>query len=144
MLNSDNPDRSSLYGSLNIRYARNRHFCWSWAQAKRPRKKTIRSQNNDLLRPHHKNRGNSRASFSCHTIFIDISQNVGLPWWLSGNEPTCQCRRRGFYFWVRKIPWRRKWQPTPVFLSGKSYGQRSLEGSSPWLHKRVGHDLATK
>ena len=33
-----------------------------------------------------------------------------------------------FDFWVRKIPWSRKWQPTPVFLSGKSYGQRNLEG----------------
>jgi len=45
---------------------------------------------------------------------------------------------------VGKIPWRRKWQPTPVALPGKSYGQRSLAGSSPWGHKRVGHDLATK
>ena len=38
-------------------------------------------------------------------------------------------------FLVRKIPWRRKWQPTPVFLPGKSHGQRSLEGYSPWGHK---------
>ena len=46
---------------------------------------------------------------------------------------------------VRKIPWRRKWQPTLVFLRGKFHGQRSLEGySSPWGHKRVGHNLATK
>ena len=45
---------------------------------------------------------------------------------------------------VGKIPWRRKWQPTPVFLPGKAHGQRSLVGSSPWGHKRVGHDLATK
>ena len=34
--------------------------------------------------------------------------------------------------WVRKIPWRRKWQPIPVFLPGKSHGQKSLEGYSPW------------
>ena len=34
--------------------------------------------------------------------------------------------------WVRKIPWRKKWQPTPVFLPGKSHGQRSLMGCSPW------------
>ena len=46
--------------------------------------------------------------------------------------------------WVRKIPWRRKWQPTPVFWPGKSHGQRSLVGYSPWGHKRVRHDLATK
>ena len=37
-----------------------------------------------------------------------------------------QCRRLGFEPWVRKIPWRRKWQPTPEFLSGKSHEQRSL------------------
>ena len=37
--------------------------------------------------------------------------------------------------WGRKIPWRRKWQPTPVFLPEKSHGQRSLAGYSPWGHK---------
>ena len=55
-----------------------------------------------------------------------------------------QCRRPGFDPWVGKIPWRRKWQPTPVFLPGKSYGQRRLVGYSPWSHKRVGHNLVTK
>ena len=46
-------------------------------------------------------------------------------------EPTCQGRRhkrRGFDPCVRKIPWRRAWQPTPVFLPGESHGQRSLVG----------------
>ena len=50
-------------------------------------------------------------------------------------EPTCQCRRckrRGFDPWVGKMPWRRRWQPTPVFSSGESHGQRSLVGYSPW------------
>ena len=42
-----------------------------------------------------------------------------------------QCRRPGFNSWVGKIPWRRKWQPTPVFLPGESHGQRSLVGYSP-------------
>jgi len=46
-----------------------------------------------------------------------------------------QCRRPGFDPWIRKIPWRREWQPTPVFLPGKSHGQRSLVGYSPWGHK---------
>ena len=41
-----------------------------------------------------------------------------------------QCRRSGFNPWVGKIPWRRKWQPTPVFLPGKSHGQRNLLGYS--------------
>ena len=40
--------------------------------------------------------------------------------------------RPGFDFWVGKIPWRRKWQPTPVFLPGKFHGQRSLAGYSSW------------
>ena len=45
---------------------------------------------------------------------------------------------------ARKIPWRRKWQLTPVFLSGKSYGRRNLAVHGPSGHKRVGHNLATK
>ena len=54
--------------------------------------------------------------------------SVKLPWCLSGKESACQFRRCGFDPWVGKIPWRRKWQPTPVFLPGKSHGQRSLAG----------------
>ena len=54
-----------------------------------------------------------------------------------------QCRRPGLNSWVRKIPWRRKWQPTPTFLPGESHGQRSLAGYSPWV-ARVGHNLVTK
>ena len=46
-----------------------------------------------------------------------------------------QCRRSGFNPWVGKIPWRRKWQPTPVSLPGKFHGRRSLAGYSPWGHK---------
>ena len=46
--------------------------------------------------------------------------------------------RSMFDLWVRKTPWKRKWQPTPVFLTGKSHGQSSLEGYSPWNRKRVG------
>ena len=66
---------------------------------------------------------------------------------VSGKEPTCQCRRQKrhrFNPWVWKIPWRRKWQPMTVFLPGKSHGQRSLAGFSPWGCKRVRHDLETK
>ena len=49
------------------------------------------------------------------------------------NLPAMQETR--FDPWVRKICWRRKWQPTPVLLPGKSHGQRSLIGYSPWGHK---------
>ena len=43
-------------------------------------------------------------------------------------------RRCEFDPWVGKIPLRRAWQPTPIFLSGESHGERSLEGYSPWYH----------
>ena len=46
--------------------------------------------------------------------------------------------------WVRKIPQRRQWQPTPVFLPGKSQGQRSLAGYNALSHKRVGYNSGTK
>ena len=62
---------------------------------------------------------------------------VELPWWLSHKEPTCQCRKREFHLWVGKIPWRREWLATPVFLPGKSHGQRSLLGYSPWSCKEL-------
>ena len=58
----------------------------------------------------------------------------------SGEESTCQCRRHrrpGFSLWVGMIPWRRKWQPTPVFLPGKFHGQRSLVDFSPWGGKEL-------
>ena len=47
-------------------------------------------------------------------------------------SPPCNAE---FNPWVGKIPWRRKWQPTPVFLPGEFHGQRSLAGCSPWCHK---------
>ena len=64
----------------------------------------------------------------------------GFPGGTSGKEPTCQRRRlksRGFDPRVGKIPWSRKWQPTPVFLPGKSHGQRNLMGYSPWGCKKL-------
>ena len=72
----------------------------------------------------------------------NIQTFLGFPRCQSGKEPTYKCRRQkrsGFGSWVRKIPWSRKWQPSPVFLSGKSNGQRNLVGYSPSGH-RFGHD----
>ena len=57
-----------------------------------------------------------------------------LLWWLSGEESACQSKGHKLDP-VGKIPWRRKWLPTAVFLPGKSYGQRSLAGYSLWGHK---------
>ena len=73
-------------------------------------------------------------SFSLLTFLTYL---LGFPGSSSGKEPACQCRRRKkcrFDPWVRKIPWRRAWQPTPVFLPGESPGQRTLVGYS---HKEL-------
>ena len=69
---------------------------------------------------------------SIHIVF------KSFPGSTSSEESACQCRRlkrHGFHPWVRKIPWRGKWQPTPVFLPGESHGQKNLVGFSPWDHK---------
>jgi len=60
---------------------------------------------------------------------------MGFPGGASSKESAGQCMRHKrcrFDSWVGKIPWRRKWQPTPVSLPGESQGQRSLAGYSPW------------
>ena len=62
----------------------------------------------------------------------------GFPTGSAGREFACQFRRhkrRGFNSWVGNILWRRKWQPTPVFLLGNFHGQRSLVGYSLWVTK---------
>ena len=70
---------------------------------------------------------------SVHWTFL-VAQMVKNPPANAGNP--------GLDPWVRKILWRRKWQPTPVFLPGEFHEQRSLTGHSPWSH-RVRHDWAT-
>ena len=81
----------------------------------------------------------SRGWIACQ-LYIhprQVKQRLGLAR-CSGKKSACQCRRHRrhrFDPWVGKIPWRRKWQPTPVFLPGKSHGQRSLVGYSPQGHK---------
>ena len=63
----------------------------------------------------------------------------GLPQWLSGKVSTHSAGDAGLIKpWVEKIPWRWKWQPTPVFLPEKSYRQRTLAGYSPWVCKELG------
>ena len=60
-------------------------------------------------------------------------------------ESICKCRRCRFHPWVRKIPWERKWQPTPVFLPGKSQGERNLAGRLQSMgSQRVRHDWRTE
>ena len=80
---------------------------------------------------------------------------MGLLRWLRCKESICQCRsqwKHRFDPWLRKILWKKKWQPTPVFLLGKSHGQKSLEGYSPkswtrlsnWAHNYFKHQIKNK
>ena len=79
--------------------------------------------------------GGQVSQFSALSVVISflISVKLGLPRRLSDKESACQAGR-GFSPWAAKVPWRRKWQPTPVCLPGKPHGQRSLGGYSPWGH----------
>ena len=67
--------------------------------------------------------------FPGSSVVKNLPANAGDVGWISG---------------VGKVPWKRKWQPTPEFLPGKFHGQRSQAGHSPWGHKRVGHNLVNK
>ena len=67
----------------------------------------------------------------------------GLPWWLIWKSVCLQCRRSGFDPWVRTIPWRRKWQPTSVFLPGKSHGPEEPGRLQSMGSQRAGHNWVT-
>ena len=112
------------------------------------RKKDERPRKGQDARP----RSNMLSSVSGYTILKTNTQNPHhsflirlhmYHWWLRGQSVCLQCGRPGFDPWVGKIPWRRKWQPAPVFLPGRPHGQRSLVGHSPWGSQRVRHDWVT-
>ena len=66
---------------------------------------------------------------------IIVTLGKEFPGDLDGKASVYNAGNPGWDPWVGKIPWRRKWQSTPVLLPGKSHGQRSLVGYSPWGHK---------
>ena len=72
-------------------------------------------------------------------ICYGIVVKHGLPRWLRQKRICLQCRRPGLDPWAGKIPWRREWLPTPVFLPGEPHGQRCLPG--PWGHKESDKNL---
>ena len=80
--------------------------------------------------------------FNLRNVFNtpNLPNILGFPGSASDKEPAYQCRRHKrcrFNPWVRKKPWRREWQPAPVFLPGEFHGQRSLAGYSPQGHKEL-------
>ena len=72
---------------------------------------------------------------------MNSNATTGILGGTSGKEPAYQCRRhvrQGFDLWVGKTPWRRKWQHTPVFLTGETHGQRNLAMDyGPKGHKQL-------
>ena len=68
-------------------------------------------------------------------LLPSVQAEASLPRGLVLSHTHLQCGRCRFDPWVRKIPWRRTWQLTPVFLPGESHGQKSLAGYSPWDRK---------
>ena len=80
----------------------------------------------------------NRSLYCTHSYRHRYGCRWGFSGDTNGKEPACQFRRHkrsGFDPWVEKTLWRRAWQTTAVFLPGKSHGQRSLAGYSPWGHK---------
>ena len=74
------------------------------------------------------------SSNNQYLLVVAVIDYMGFLGGDNGKEPTCQCRRhqrQRLDPWVQKIPWRRAWQPTPVFSPGESRGQRSLAGYGP-------------
>ena len=89
----------------------------------------------------------THTSHTCHThtcveggtqgfrlFSLSLVNYLGFPGGSSVKNPPVM-QETWFNPWVGKIPWRREWQPTPVFLPGESHGQRSLVGYSPWCCK---------
>ena len=90
--------------------------------------------------------GNQEEKSLLHDCIQTIEQiysSRGLPRWLSSRESAClgspllEGRRCAFNPWVRKFPWRRKWQPILVFLPATSHGQKRLTGYNLWGHKEL-------
>ena len=102
--------------------------------------------------------GSSTLTNSVHLLFINLGNPIyylppvclsspvlpfheaWVPWAFLVVQmvENLQCTRLRFNLWVRKIPWRREWQSTPVFLPGKTDGQSIQAGYSPWFHKELG------
>ena len=97
-----------------------------WSESEKNMKEEVRHENLERIL------NCPSPGTSIGTLFNQIQ---GLPWWLKRWRSRLQCRRPRFDPWVGKIPWRRQWLSTPVFLPGESHRQRSLAGYSLWGQK---------
>ena len=88
------------------------------------------------------------SGFLLSKLSFSNNRKLGFQGGTSDKEPTCQWRRLkrcAFNPWVGKIPWRRAWKPTPVFLPGESQGQRSLASYIQSMGlQRIRHKWATE
>ena len=75
------------------------------------------------------------SSYSYKEILFQLIHHYRFYGGSAVKIPPAKCRRPRFDLWAGKIPWRKKWQPTPVFLPEKSHRQRSLMGHSLWVAK---------
>ena len=75
----------------------------------------------------------------CHCLYLGnkyhVRRCVGFHWWLSGKESACNAEDLDLIPGSGRFPWRKAWQPTPIFLPGDFCRQRSLAGYRPWGHK---------
>ena len=83
-------------------------------------------------------------NFYSKNSFIRSLITLGRRWWLRQWRIHLQRMRPGFKSWVGKVPWRRAWQPTPVFLPGESLWTEEPGGLQPMGSQRVRHNWATK
>ena len=91
-----------------------------------------------LSTDHHSGRGMKTfiVWVRSNNLVVKVMKMMGLPWWVSGKESTCNTGDPANP-WVGKVPRRRERLPTPVFLPGEFHGQKSLLGYSPWGHKEL-------
>ena len=80
----------------------------------------------------------------CYSFIFYLKKNFLLEYSLIYNVVSLSSAPQNESVIYIRTHWRRKWQPTPVFLQGKSFGQSSLAGYSSWVHKRIKHNLLTK
>ena len=121
---------------------------WTYADSSQTLKRLKRrkqSQNcspKDILWSHHHPDTQTRERYHQKRNLQSNILNMELLWWLRSKGSTCQYRRHGFNPWVRKMLWRRKWQPTLVFLLGIPWTEElgGLRFMGSW---RLGHDWMT-